>query len=67
MKIKKLELKKKVITSLSNADQQKVIGGYTTSNSDCTHFLCCNNDCAPPPPKTTFVQGCPDPSCKPIQ
>lgn len=49
MKKKKLELKKKVIASLSDAQKAKIIGGdeaYTTSNSDCTHFICCGDTCS---------------------
>ena len=44
---KKLELKKQVIASLSNVEMGKVIGGeaYTTSNSECTHFICCETGC----------------------
>lgn len=53
MKKKKLELKKKVIASLSDVQKAKIIGGsddaYTTSNSDCTHFICCGDTCSENP------------------
>lgn len=47
MKRKKLTLNKKVITTLSSNEMGKIRGGvlYTTSNSDCTHFLCCQSQC----------------------
>lgn len=46
MQKKKLKLNKKVITTLSNNEMGKIRGGvYTTSNSDCTHFLCCQTQC----------------------
>jgi hypothetical protein len=48
MKKKKLGLNKKVIASLSDIQKSKIVGGddaYTTSFSDCTHFLCCPDDC----------------------
>lgn len=47
MKKKKLTLNKKVITTLSANEMGKIKGGvvYTTSNSDCTHFLCCHTQC----------------------
>lgn len=68
MKNKKLELRKKVISSLSDADQRQVVGGVepiTTSNSDCTHFLCCKDDCVPPGPYTSYVAACNNPGCPP--
>ncbi len=46
--MKKLELKKKTIAALSDVQKSKIIGGddaYTTSHSNCTHFLCCPDDC----------------------
>lgn len=51
MEKKKLTLNKKVITTLSNAEMGKIRGGeqaYTTSNSDCTHWLCCHSQCGCP-------------------
>ena len=69
MKNKKIELRKKVISSLSDADQRQVVGGVeplTTSNSDCTHFLCCKDDCVPPPgPFTSYVAACNNADCPP--
>ena len=43
MNKKKLSLKKKKILPLSQIELRNVIGGdeKTTSNTDCTHFLCC--------------------------
>lgn len=45
--MKKLNLNKKVISKLSDLDQQQVKGGvaYTTTFSVCTNFLCCGNGC----------------------
>lgn len=69
---KKLELKKKVISSLTDAEKRNVIGGgddaYTTSFSDCTYFICCGEGCPDP---TSLDAGCPtslttcetDPAC----
>jgi hypothetical protein len=48
MKKKKLELKKKTIASLSDAESQSIIGGadpVTTSISRCTDFICCGEGC----------------------
>ena len=53
MKKKKLELKKKVIASLSDSQKSKIMGGeeaaYTTSFTNCTNFLCCGNFCSVEP------------------
>ena len=47
MKKKKLELKKKTIATLSDSESKNIAGGdaYTTSFSDCTHFICCGDNC----------------------
>ena len=47
MKKKKLELRKKTIATLSDSESKKIVGGlqYTTSFSDCTHFICCGDNC----------------------
>jgi hypothetical protein len=49
--MKKLNLKKKVITVLTDQEKQFVNGGYvagTTSYSNCSGFLCCNQQpCVP--------------------
>lgn len=48
MKKKTLNLKKKIISSLSDAEKKEIIGGqqqvYTTSIQQCTGFTCCNTD-----------------------
>ncbi len=53
MKKKKLELKKKVIASLSDVQKAKIMGGddaaYTTSFTNCTHFICCGDTCSVEP------------------
>ncbi len=53
MKKKKLELKKKVIASLSDVQKAKIMGGddaaYTTSFTNCTHFICCGDNCSVEP------------------
>ena len=57
---KKLELRKKVISSLTDAEKKNVIGGgedaYTTSFSDCTYFICCGEGCAE---ETSLDATCP--------
>ena len=39
--MKKLNLKKKVVSVLTDKQMQTVEGGGTTSYSNCTGFLCC--------------------------
>ncbi|WP_299207945.1 class I lanthipeptide [uncultured Dokdonia sp.] len=38
----KLNLKKKVVSVLTDEQQASIKGGGTTSYSNCTGFLCCN-------------------------
>lgn len=46
--MKKLNLKKKVISELTNEQKLSIKGGGTTSYSECTGFLCCNQKpCVP--------------------
>ena len=54
MKKKRLELKKKVIASLTDAEKKQIMGGanYTTTFSECTHFLCCGYGCEYDPDPT---------------
>ncbi|WP_031453632.1 class I lanthipeptide [Flavobacterium chungangense] len=40
--MKKLNLKKKVISELTDEQKLSIKGGGTTSYSECTGFLCCN-------------------------
>ena len=47
--MKKLNLKKKVVSVLTDRQMQSVEGGGTTSYTNCTGFLCCSPDCLPPP------------------
>lgn len=50
MNKKKLSLKKKTISTMSEIEQRLVKGGnaaYTTSFTNCTHFICCGNTCSP--------------------
>ncbi|RXQ97401.1 hypothetical protein EO244_00495 [Ancylomarina salipaludis] len=39
--LKKLSLKKTVVSELSNNDQSEIMGGGS-SNRNCTGFLCCD-------------------------
>jgi hypothetical protein len=48
--MKKLNLKKKVISELTDEQKLSIKGGGTTSYSECTGFLCCNQQ-----PCTTTV------------
>jgi hypothetical protein len=76
--MKKLNLNKKVIAKLSDLEQQEVKGGqqYTTTFTECTHFLCCGDGCEAsigtcgtynctffncPPPADPTNTGCPPP------
>ncbi|MEO6523840.1 MAG: class I lanthipeptide [Mucilaginibacter sp.] len=45
--MKKLQLNKRVIAKLSDAEQSAIIGGdaVTTSLSECTKFICCGPGC----------------------
>jgi hypothetical protein len=46
--MKKLNLKKKVITVLTDKEKQSINGGGTTSYSECSGFLCCSpQPCVP--------------------
>ena len=51
--MKKLELKKKIIVPLNDAEQRNIMGGddeaYTTSFTACTHFICCGDTCSVTP------------------
>lgn len=48
MKKKNISLKKKIIASLSDIEKDSIKGGaYTTSFSNCTHFICCGDTCSP--------------------
>jgi bacteriocin-like protein len=46
--MKKLELKKKVVSVLTDKQMQSIEGGGTTSYSRCTDFTCCaQQPCVP--------------------
>lgn len=54
--LKKLSLKKSVVSKLSTEEQSMVKGGWT-SNRNCTGFLCCS------PTGGTAVTNCYDACC----
>ena len=60
--MKKLNLKKKVVSVLSDEETKNIKGGGTTSYSNCTGFLCCSpKGCAPASEITcpsTYQPGC---------
>jgi hypothetical protein len=62
MKKKKLELKKRTIASLSDAESQSIIGGAdpkTTSITRCTDFICCGDGCTTTTlPRTLYPMPC---------
>jgi hypothetical protein len=61
MQKKKLTLNKKILLSLSDAEKKAIVGGdaYTTSFTNCTHFLCCGDYCTTLPPiKTPYPDDC---------
>lgn len=46
--MKKLDLKKKVVSVLTDQEMQSINGGGTTSYTNCTAFLCCSpKPCVP--------------------
>jgi|688.fasta_scaffold21191_7 hypothetical protein len=64
--MKKLNLKKKVITVLTDQEKQLINGGGTTSYSDCSGFLCCTQKpCVPASEGAGNTCSMnPDPGCK---
>lgn len=67
--MKKLNLKKKVISVLTDQEQKSINGGGTTSYSNCTGFACCNyQGCGPASTVTKCTTiNCPQPSGKMCQ
>jgi hypothetical protein len=68
--MKKLNLKKKVISVLTDQEKKSINGGDTTSYSGCSGFLCCNyQGCGPASTVTKCTTtNCPEPSgriCQP--
>jgi bacteriocin-like protein len=66
--MKKLTLKKKIITVLSDNEMQSVNGGGTTSYSNCSGFACCNYQGCQPASQgtgTTCLISCPTPTLPP--
>jgi bacteriocin-like protein len=44
-KLKKLSLKKEIVSSLNNKELQNIQGGWTTSFEQCSNnFVCCGTD-----------------------
>lgn len=64
--MKKLELKKKVVSVLTDKQMQSVEGGGTTSYSNCSGFTCCaQQPCVPASEgtgNTCTMSPCPSPS-----
>ena len=64
--MKKLELKKKVVSVLTDKQMQSVEGGGTTSYSNCTGFTCCaQQPCGPPASEGTGSSCTMSPGCGP--
>lgn len=55
---KKLELKKKVVSTLSDTEKKLIVGGNaaTTSYVECTGWLCCTPYTTVPYETTTVVE-----------
>lgn len=55
---KKLVLKKKTVSTLSDTEKKLIVGGNaaTTSYVECTGFTCCTPYTTTPNPTTTIVE-----------
>ena len=60
----KLNLKKKVVSVLTDEQQSSIKGGGTTSYSNCTGFLCCSQKPCVPASEGAGVTCNLNPSCK---
>ncbi|WP_299207947.1 class I lanthipeptide [uncultured Dokdonia sp.] len=61
----KLNLKKKVVSVLTDEQQASIKGGGTTSYSNCTGFLCCSQKPCVPASEGLGVTCRMQPGCRP--